>query len=512
VSELAVNQLLDGKYRIVRRVGQGAWATVYEAVNVRIQRRVAIKILNIELTKHPQLLARFSREAAAATQIESPFVVTMFDAGTTESDRRPYIVMEFLEGEDLGRRIKRVGALSQDQAVAYTVHLLSGLADAHATGVLHRDIKPDNLVIVTSKTGQEILKLVDFGISKPNGRPETLPQSKTELILGSPVYMSPEQARGTRHMDHRSDLYSVGVVLFEALTNSVPHVGGNFNELMFKVALETAPDPRTKKPDLDEALAKIVVKALAREPDARFQSAVEFRTVLMEWSERRGTMTAPLHSTSKVRRAAQFDVLNGDSAEEDVVELVRPKDSPSQRNVQAPGSGPVRGATSTRGTTSTTPTSSPASDPRAPLAVAASVAIPLPNDSRKRSVLPLVFGGLGLLLLGGGIATAFTRSSRPAPAAAARVSAPAIVSAAPIASTPLVVPSVAPPIVDPLLSVPVSALPSASVAMPSPKAATPRAGRRSTSPAGATTQPATKPTSPAASNAVVEGRAVRTSF
>src|SRR5262249_54049110 len=153
------------------------------------------------------------------------------------------------------------------------INVLSGLAHAHAKGVLHRDIKPANLVVVKSETGDEIVKIVDLGISKLHVGPEALELTRTNVVMGSPVYMSPEQARGARHMDHRSDVFSVGVVLFECLAGRVPHQADNFNELMFKIALSEAPDPRTIRSSLDPELAEIVMKALAREPADRFASA-----------------------------------------------------------------------------------------------------------------------------------------------------------------------------------------------------------------------------------------------
>jgi eukaryotic-like serine/threonine-protein kinase len=305
VGELAIDELIDGKYKVQRRIGQGSWATVYEAKNVRIHRRVAIKVLNAELCEREDLVARFQREAEAATQITSAYVVTMFDAGVLESGQ-PYIVMEYLEGENLTTRLERLGPMSAEDAAYYAIDTLSGLADAHAYGVLHRDIKPENLVLVKSKTGEEIVKLVDFGISKPSSVAREsgadLNMTRTDQVLGSPVYMAPEQARGTRHMDQRSDLYSVGVVLYELVTKELPHDADNFNELMFKIALEDVPDPRLKNPSLDPTFAAIIMKALAREPSARYQSAAEFRDALNDWLE--DSNVAPrraLFSTARFR-------------------------------------------------------------------------------------------------------------------------------------------------------------------------------------------------------------------
>jgi serine/threonine-protein kinase len=304
LAHLQADEIIDGKYRIVRFLGQGAWASVYEGINVRIQRRVAIKVLSPDLAEKDHVIERFEREAQSATRIESDHVVNVFDLGSLK-DGRPYIVMELLAGDDLAKRLELTGPMKEGVAANYAVQALQGLADAHAAGVLHRDIKPDNIVLTQSKRGEEVVKIVDFGISKlQSGLPQAATRlTQTNTVLGSPVYMSPEQCRGTREMDHRSDLYSLGVVLFETLTGRLPHMASSFNELLFQIALEDAPDPRTMKHDLDPGLAAIVVRALARDPKARFQSASEFRDTLVAWAEGKGLMLGPLTTSSTVKRS-----------------------------------------------------------------------------------------------------------------------------------------------------------------------------------------------------------------
>jgi eukaryotic-like serine/threonine-protein kinase len=288
VSALAKDELIDGKYRIVRFLGKGAWASVYEGINIRLHRRVAIKVLGKETLQHPGVIERFEREGQAATQIESDHVIDIFDIGTLE-DGRPYMVMEFLDGEDLARTFEKSGILPPERAVFYVVQALTGLGAAHDAGVLHRDIKPANVVLV-KKADREVVKIVDFGISKLHSGavPQASAMTQTNAVLGSPVYMSPEQCRGARLMDHRSDLYSLGVVLYEALTGKVPHIADTFNALMFKIALEDVPDPRTHRADLDAGLAEIILKALARDTEKRYQSALEFRSALVNWADERG--------------------------------------------------------------------------------------------------------------------------------------------------------------------------------------------------------------------------------
>ncbi|HSO33039.1 MAG TPA: serine/threonine-protein kinase, partial [Labilithrix sp.] len=297
---MARYQIIDEKYRIVRLIGQGAWASVYEGVNVRINRRVAIKVLSKELFSTAGAVERFTQEAQAATRIDSKHVVGVFDLGAMD-DGRPYIVMELLDGENLAVRLAQSGPLPPGRAIEIIVQVLRGLADSHAAGVMHRDIKPENVVLVPGRQGGETVKIVDFGISKLDVDTRGS-LTRTQGTLGSPAYMSPEQCRGTAS-DHRSDLYSVGVVLFEALTGRIPHQAGSVSEMLFTIALEDAPDPRALCPSLDDDLAHIVVRALRREPADRFQTAQELEQALVGWAASRqveldiGRSTLPQHAT-----------------------------------------------------------------------------------------------------------------------------------------------------------------------------------------------------------------------
>ena len=280
--------LLEGKYEIVGVVGEGAWGLVLEGINLRIRRKVAIKILKAEYAARADMVSRFEREALASTHIESPHVVQVFDAGVL-ADGRPYLVMEFLTGDDLGTHIGVLGKLPIVAAVDLCAQVARGLAAAHAAGVFHRDMKPNNIVIARTKSGREIAKIVDFGISKLlDASKAQVSHTQTGTVLGSPVYMSPEQARGSKASDHRSDLYSLGVVLFECLTGRPPHDGESFNALLFKIALEAAPSVRSIRPEIDEELDSIVRRLLAKNPDDRVQSAVELEGLLNGWLRKNG--------------------------------------------------------------------------------------------------------------------------------------------------------------------------------------------------------------------------------
>lgn len=284
-----IGELLEGKYKIERIIGEGAWGEVLEATNVRIKRRVAIKILKQQYASNPQMVGRFEREALASTHIESPHVVQIFDAGVL-GDGRPYMVMEFLVGDDLGKRIENAKnqRLPIVDSIGFCIQAARGLGAAHTAGIFHRDMKPSNIVIAKTKSGRELAKIVDFGISKLLNDQDGMSNTQTGTIMGSPVYMSPEQARGAKTTDQRSDIYSLGVVLYECVTGRTPFVADSFNELLFKIALEEAPAPKTLRADIDDNLNDIILKAMARAPEARFQTAAEFESALIGWLQQAG--------------------------------------------------------------------------------------------------------------------------------------------------------------------------------------------------------------------------------
>jgi serine/threonine protein kinase len=286
MSEVGVGDLVDNKYRIIRLIGEGGWGVVYEAENGRTLKRVAVKLLRPRPELSDDIRMRFEREAQAAGRIGSEHIVEVFDLGTL-ADGTHYMVMELLHGQDLASRLESGGPLDPVLAAKLVVQLLDGLGAAHDAGILHRDLKPENLFLVPTRTGEDFLKILDFGISKFNA-PELTSATVTGAVLGSPVYMAPEQARGLKHVDARTDLYSVGALLFEALTGRVPFTGENFNDLMFKIALAPRPNPASLRPDLDGPLAHLVIKAIAADPKERFQTAVEFRAALAEWLAEQG--------------------------------------------------------------------------------------------------------------------------------------------------------------------------------------------------------------------------------
>ena len=273
---IEAGELLDGKYRFERELGRGAMGTVWTAVHESLGQRVAIKIISPEHAGSTELRARFEREARAAAQLRSRFVVSVFDHGTTESGL-PYIVMEYLEGETLEERVNREGCLSIKDACRVTRHVARGLAAAHARGIVHRDLKPGNIFLVRSEDDDEsdwTAKVLDFGVAKMEDFSERS-TTRTGTVLGTPLYMSPEQVRGASNVDARADLYSLGMVLYNMLTGTFAFDGESFGDLLISICTDDLPRLSSRAPHVSAALDAWFAKACARDPAMRFQSAEE---------------------------------------------------------------------------------------------------------------------------------------------------------------------------------------------------------------------------------------------
>ena len=271
-----------GNYRATALLGEGGMGVVYLAEHPSIGRQVAIKVLRAELGHDEQALARFINEARAANSIRHPNIIEILDSGITDNGIS-YLVMELLRGEPLTARIKRMGRLPPQDAVALVIQTASALGAAHAKGIVHRDLKPDNLFVVPSETvpGTEHIKVLDFGIAKlqttaPGGHVKT----RTGSLMGTPVYMSPEQCLGTKEVDWRSDIYSLGAILYELLTGTPPFTSEGFGALL-NMHLNQAPRPlRQIESAITPGLELAALKMLAKKPDDRFQSMAEVQSAL----------------------------------------------------------------------------------------------------------------------------------------------------------------------------------------------------------------------------------------
>ena len=269
-----LGRTVDGKYAITRMIGRGGMGAVYEAEHVGIGKKVALKFVDREWAKDDTVASRFAREARAASSIDSDHIVTVFDAGMDEG--RPYLVMELLRGEDLGTRLRRLTRVPVEDAAHVVAQVLRGLACAHAVGIVHRDLKPDNVFLTHRGDDPLFAKIVDFGISKfAATKSGTTPLALTQkgIVLGTPLYMSPEQAQAFADLDARADLYSVGAILFECLSGRPPHTGETYEQVIVAICIRDAPDLRAIVPDVPDAVAAFVARALARDRNARFQSA-----------------------------------------------------------------------------------------------------------------------------------------------------------------------------------------------------------------------------------------------
>jgi serine/threonine protein kinase len=300
--------IIDGKYRIVRLLGEGGMGAVYEGENTRIHRRVAIKVLHSAVAENAEAVQRFEREAQAAGRIGSEHIVEVLDLGTLPNGDR-YMVMEFLDGESLSERIRVRGRMAPAELYPLAVQMLEALSAAHNAGIVHRDLKPDNVFLLRTRGGRaDFVKLLDFGISKFNqlSGDSGFSMTRTGAVMGTPYYMAPEQAKGARDLDQRVDLYAAGVILYEAITGRVPFHAETFNELLFKIVLESPQPVHQLVPDADAAFCDVITRAMAREPAQRFQSAAEFKAALDQWEQ--GGVPRPVPVAAPVRGGSSPDL------------------------------------------------------------------------------------------------------------------------------------------------------------------------------------------------------------
>lgn len=276
-----VGKKIDSKYEVSRVIGAGGMGAVYEAHHVGTGRRVAIKVISTgDLSKDEQLVGRFQREAKAAGAVDTQHICQVLDTGTDPVTNWPFMVMEFMSGEDVQQLLRRVGPVHADLALRIAAQACIGLSKAHGAGVVHRDMKPANLYLARTDAGKVIVKLLDFGIAKVKMEHASemgdAGLTRTGTMLGSPLYMSPEQARGVKTIDHRADIWSLGVVLYEMLTGRTPyHHIDALGELIIAICSEPPRPVQDFAPWVTPEVAAIVHKALKAQPSERFQTADE---------------------------------------------------------------------------------------------------------------------------------------------------------------------------------------------------------------------------------------------
>ncbi|MFW2388506.1 MAG: serine/threonine protein kinase [Polyangiales bacterium] len=272
-----VGATLGGLYHVERLIGVGGMGRVYEATHTHLGKAYAVKVLPEGRADRPDAVQRFLREAKSATRIDHEHIVKVVNCDTDELHRL-FIVMELLDGENLGDRLDAGGALPADEAVEIARQTGEALQAAHDAGIVHRDLKPEN-IFLTKKNGRDFVKVLDFGISKiktpDHGDPKL---TETDQIIGTPLYISPELARGVSVVDHRTDVYALGVILYEMLTGSPPFTGQNHFQLLYKHGNE-APDPpsqRSKKANIPAHVEAAVLRAMEKDPANRFDTMDEF--------------------------------------------------------------------------------------------------------------------------------------------------------------------------------------------------------------------------------------------
>jgi len=305
-----VGRLLGGSYRLVSRIGGGGMGIVYRAEHLRTGRTIAIKVLLDSVANKGEAAARFEREARAAARLSHPGIVGMLDFGISE-DGMPYIVMEFAEGRTLQERLREQGVLKPGQAVEIGIRLAEALAVAHRGGVVHRDLKPANILILEAPDGSETIKILDFGVSRVTE--ESTSSTHEGTLVGTPFYMPPEQARGEQDIDSRADVYSLGVVLYEILTGTVPFHGETPLAVLARILAEQAPPIRERRPEVPERLAAVIEKAMARDPEGRFQVVSAMQKALADCLEEANAapegMAQPRRRTTTVGESRVVTVL-----------------------------------------------------------------------------------------------------------------------------------------------------------------------------------------------------------
>jgi serine/threonine protein kinase len=328
-------RIIAGKYQLDSVLGEGAMGTVWCATHLFLHQKVAVKLILPELADSDAARARFDAEAKAAAALRSRFVVQIFDSGITDGGV-PYLVMEYLTGEPLEDRVERTGPLSVEHAVQVIGQVARGLSRAHAEGIVHRDLKPANVFLAESEDGEHVAKILDFGIAKVQ-RGGAVSATATGAVIGTPLFMSPEQARGSKTVDFRSDLYSLGMVTYWALTGTYAFGGDALGELIISICTHPLPSLVAARPELPARMDWWFARACARDPNERFESADAFLDALVEAS---GVSQQMLLSSGILHRP-RGDQQNGNPSEP---EIFLPNGSGTFHGI--PGAGSV-GATAT---------------------------------------------------------------------------------------------------------------------------------------------------------------------
>ncbi|MEO8797235.1 MAG: protein kinase [Polyangiaceae bacterium] len=297
-------EIFEGKYRVERLIGVGGMGMVVEATHFGLDRRVAIKFMRHETRDVPEATTRFFREARAVASLSSDHVVRVFDNGIAH-DGEPYLVMELLRGEDLAQILEREKRVSPALAARWILEACDAIGEAHVMGVVHRDLKPANLFLAETKPGERKVKVLDFGISKLIGEGAVGGHTSRSVLLGSPRYMSPEQTQSSARTDARTDIWALGVVLYELVTGHPPFDGENAIGLAAAILSQPTPGLKKARPDVPTAFERVVIRCLEKHPNERFQTVRELADVL------RPLAAAPKRSAAPVWVGGAIAVIAG---------------------------------------------------------------------------------------------------------------------------------------------------------------------------------------------------------
>jgi eukaryotic-like serine/threonine-protein kinase len=363
-----IGRTVASKYRVEQMIGEGGMGKVYKATQIALDKPVVLKVLRQALLSDQRTVARFQREAKAASRLNHPNSISVLDFGQAE-DGAMYIAMEYVQGKDLHHILSREWPLSESRVIRIMGQVLSALADAHSASVIHRDLKPENIMVEQRRGGEpDFVKVLDFGIAKIiDGSNDDGPAlTRAGFVCGTPEYMSPEQARGA-HLDHRSDLYAVGVIVYQLMTGMLPFDSDSAVGFATKHLTEVPLTPSRRRPDarVSPAMERLIMKALAKNPDDRPQTAEQFRAELQAIEkERRAGASASRRGLNSVPSLAP-------------IRKVTPPDQQETRVNPHPGSSPWGMAEDTVKGQALPP---PAAAPSAKLPLGAKQRGPVPED------------------------------------------------------------------------------------------------------------------------------------
>ncbi|MBX3227056.1 MAG: serine/threonine protein kinase [Labilithrix sp.] len=321
--------VLAGKYRVDRVLGHGGMGYVLAATHLHLDEPVAIKFLHAAHAGDSERIARFVREAKAVRKIRSEHVVRVLDVGVLDHGV-PYIVMEFLEGSDLDGILRRSGRQAIATAVDFILQTSEALAEAHCQGMVHRDLKPANLFVTKRADGHDLVKVLDFGISKVIDAGGESALTKAGTMLGSPLYMAPEQIRSFSAVDGRTDIWSLAIVLHECLVGRPPFDGDSLPELCGRILDEPAPPIRAKRPDIPEALEQVILRCLAKDPAARFANVAELANALAPFASDFGRQSVA--TIAGVFATAGIEVPRSSTAPAPIAPVAAPTPTPKTRD------------------------------------------------------------------------------------------------------------------------------------------------------------------------------------